>query len=63
MLLIIKDKEKMCYIAVTKLYLLLRGVTSKRNDDACFLNCLYSFRTEKLQSHKRVSGNKIFMVL
>lgn len=47
MLLIIKDKEKMCYIAVTKLSPLLRGATSKRNDDVCFLNCLYSFRTKK----------------
>ena len=49
------------YLAVKKLSVLLRGITSNNNGDFYCLNCLTSFRTNnKLESHKRVCKNKIF---
>ena len=46
------------YLAV-KLSALLRGITSKRNSDFCYLICIHSFRTEnKLECHEKVCKNK-----
>ena len=48
------------YLAVKKLSALLRRITSKHGDFYC-PNCLHSFITEeKLESHKKVCGNKDF---
>ena len=44
-----------------KLSALLRGITSKNNDDFYCLNCFHSFTTKKknkLESHKKVPENK-----
>ena len=49
----------MHYFAVKKLSALLRGITSKNNDDFFCLNCLHSFRTKsRLESHKTVCQKK-----
>ena len=48
----IPNGEGWHYIAVKRLPVLLRGITSKHHGDFCCLNCLYSFRTyNKLESH------------
>ena len=47
-LLTIPNEEKRHYLAVKKLSALLRGITSKNNDDFYCLNCLHSFRTKKI---------------
>ena len=63
MLLIIPNEEKegWHYLAVKKLSVLLRGITSKHHGYFHCLNCLPSFRTEnKLKSHEKVSKNKYF---
>ena len=41
----ISNGEKWHFFAVKKLLTLLRGMTSKNNDDFYCLNCLHSFRT------------------
>ena len=42
------------YLAVKKISVLLREITSKNNGNFYCLNCLYSFRRKgKLESHKR----------
>ena len=44
-----------------KLLALLRGITSKHYGDFYCLNCLHFFGTKnKLEEHKRISGNKDF---
>ena len=48
------------YLAVKKLSTLLRGITLKNYGDFYCLNCLYSFRKNKLESHKKVCENKDF---
>ena len=49
------------HLAVKKLSVLLRGITSKNNGDFYYLNCLNSFRTKnKLELHKRACENKDF---
>ena len=51
------------YLAVKQLSALLRGITSQRYNDFCCLNYLHSFRTKnKLESHKKVSGNENFLM-
>ena len=56
-----KGKEGWHYLAVKKLYILWRGVTSKHCGDFCCLNCLHTFTTEnKLKSHEKVCKNKDF---
>ena len=61
-LLIISNREKLWhYLAVKKLSVLLRGITSKQYGDYFCLNCLHYFRTKnKLGLHKRVCENKDF---
>ena len=56
-----KKKEGWHYLAVKKLFTLLRGITSKHNGDFCCLNCFHSFRTEnEFKSHKKVCKNNDF---
>ena len=51
----IPNGEGWHYIAVKKLPVLLRGVTSKHSCDYYCLDYLHSFRTKnKLESHKKV---------
>ena len=47
-LLVIQDKQKCHYIAVTALSAFLRGVKSKHNGDFYCINCCHSFKTKKL---------------
>ena len=57
----IPNKEGWHYIAVKKLPVLLRRITSKHNGDYYGLNSLYFFRTKnKLESHKKVCEKKDF---
>ena len=52
-LLIITDREKWHYIAVTRLSGLLRGVTGNNNGDFYCLNCFHAYRTKnKLETQK-----------
>ena len=56
-----KEKEGWHYLAVKKLSALLRGITSKHDDNFYCLNCLHSFRRKrKLKSHEKVCKNKDF---
>ena len=48
------------YFPVEKLTSLLKEITSKNNGDFYCLNYLYSFRTKKKESHKKVCENKDF---
>ena len=59
--LVIANGEKWLYLAVKKLSVLLRGITSKHYGDFFCLNCLHSFITKsKLESHKKIFENKDF---
>ena len=54
----IRNEKSWHYLRVTKLSVLLRRITSKNNDDFCYLNCLHFFRTEnKLKSYENVCKN------
>ena len=56
----ITHDEKWHYLAV-KIYVLLRGITSKHDDDFYCLNCFHSFRTKnKLEPYKTLYENKDF---
>ena len=46
-LLVIPNREKLHYLAVKKLSVLLRGITSKHYGDFCYTNCFHSVRTKK----------------
>ena len=49
-----KSEGRWQYVAVKKLWALLRGITSKHDSDFLCLNCLHSFPTEnKCESHKK----------
>ena len=55
------EKRKWHYLAVKKLFALLRGITSKYYGNFYCLNYFHSFATEnKLQSHKKVCESKDF---
>ena len=57
-LLMITDGEKWHYLAVKKLSVLFRGITSKHEGDFYCLNCFQSYTTEnKLKKHKKVCEN------
>ena len=60
--LIIPNAEKLWhYLAVKKLWTLLRGITSKHYSNFYCMNYLHSFRTKgKLKSHNRACENKDF---
>ena len=54
----ITDGEKWHYLAVKRLSALLRGITSKREEDFYCLNCFHSYSTkDKLKKHKDVCEN------
>ena len=59
-LLMISNGEGCHYLTIKKLSALLKGITSKHKGDFYCLNCLHSFRTKKIESHKRVCENKDF---
>ena len=55
------DKQRWHYLAVKKLFALLRGIISEHHGDFYCLIYFHSFATKnKLQSHKRVCENKDF---
>ena len=57
----IPNGEGWHYLAVKKLSVSLRGITSKQHGDFYCLNCLHSFAIEnKRESHKNVYENKYF---
>ena len=54
-LLMITNGKKWYYLAVKKLSVLLRGVTSNHNGDFYCLNCFHTYSTEnKLKKHEKV---------
>ena len=54
----ITDGEKWHYLAVKKLPILLRGITSKHNGDFYCLNCFNSYSAkENLKKHRNVCEN------
>ena len=56
-----EEKEVWHYLAVKKLFTLLRGITSKHRGEFYCLNCRHSFKTEnKLKFHEQVCKNKDF---
>ena len=60
----IPNRGRWPYLAVKKLSILLRGITSKINGDFCCLNCLHFFRIEnKPDFHKTVCENKDFVMV
>ena len=59
-----EEKEGQYYLAVKKLSMLLRGVTSKHHGHFYCLNCFHSCRTEnKLKSNEKVCKNKDFCAI
>ena len=54
------ERRRLHYLAVKRSSALLRGITSENNGDFYCLNCLHSFRTKKLEMHKKVCENKDF---
>ena len=53
------DRRRLHYLAVKKLSVLLREMTSNHNGNFYCLNCLHSFATKnKLESHKKPCKNK-----
>ena len=57
-LLIIIDGKKWHYLAVKKLSVLLRGITSNNVGDFYCLNCFHSYSTEnKLKKHEKVCND------
>ena len=56
-----EEKEGLHYFAVKKLFILLRGMTSKNYGGFCCWNCLHFFRIEnELKSHEKLCKNKDF---
>ena len=57
-LLMITDGKKWQYLAVKKFSALLKGITSKHDEEFYCLNCFHSFKTEnELKKHKNVCKN------
>ena len=53
-LLMIHNEKDWCYLAVKRLSVVLREITSDNNGNFCFLNRLHSFRREsKLKCHEK----------
>ena len=60
-LLVISNGKEWHYLAVKKLSILLRGITSKHHGHFYCLICLHSFAAEKkCESYKKVCENKDF---
>ena len=56
-----EEKGSWYYLAVKGISALLKGITSKHDDDFYCSNCFHSFRTEtKLTSNEKVCKNKGF---
>ena len=54
----ITDGKKWHYLAVKKLSVLLRGITSNHAEDFYCLNCFHSYSTEKkLKKHEKVCND------
>ena len=54
----ITDSKKWHYLTVKKLSALFCNITSKKNGDFYYLNCLHSFKTKnKLKEHENVCKN------
>ena len=52
------DGEKLHYLAVKSLSVLLRGIASDHNGDFYCLNCFHSYNTKnKLKQHEKVCGD------
>ena len=63
-LYMISNGKRWHYLALIKLSSLLRGITSKRNDNFYCLNCSYLFRTKnKFQCQKEFVKKKNFLML
>ena len=57
----IPNREGWHYLAVEKLSVLLRGITSKHQSNFHYLDCFHSLATgNKSESHKEVCENKDF---
>ena len=57
-LFMFSNTENSDYLAVKKFSALLRGTTSKNGNFYC-LDCFHSFRTKKLESHKKLCENNL----
>ena len=54
----IANGEKWHYLAIKKMFALLKGITSKHKGDFYYLNCFHSYSTkEKLKKHGNVCEN------
>ena len=61
--MITNDGEKWHYLAVKKLSVLLRGITSNNHGELYCLNCLHSYRTKKnSQNLKRYATIMIIVI-
>ena len=55
----ITDSTKWYYLAVKRLSVLLRGITSNNNGDFYCLNCFHSYSTkEKFEKHEKVCNDR-----
>ena len=55
----ITDGTKWYYLAVKRLSVLLRGITSNNNGDFYCLNCFHSYSTkEKFEKHEKVCNDR-----
>ena len=62
-ILTIPNGKRRYYLAVEKLFSLLRRISSNHVDDFYCLNCLLSFRTKnKIESHKNVCKNGVVLL-
>ena len=62
-LLMISDGEKWHYTAVTRLSVLLRGVTGNNNGDFYCLNYFHAYRTKNNLKHIKRYGKIMIIVL
>ena len=62
-LVMISNKEGWLYLAIKKLSVLLRGITSKHHSDFYCQNCVLSFRTKSKLHIKQYVKIKIFVAL
>ena len=57
----ITDNNDLHYLAVKNIFRLLREITSNRNGDFYYLNCLHSYTTEeKLKKHEKICKDHYF---
>ena len=64
LLMITDGKGTWHYIAIKNISALLKGLSSKHNDDFYCLNCFNSYRTKrKLEDHEKLCGNNDFSAI